>query len=127
VESVAGNNPPFSNGVVRTPWMEWINQANAENWLVALLRLSPENQAIFNETAAIEFFYENEGLPYGFHNFLFGWIDTPDDNFPPPVNAQIFPMIFQMMDIIDKPLSTKMWGEALNKSMKVLKIFLIFV
>ena len=30
----------------------------------------------FNELAAIDFFFKTEGLPYGYHNFLYGWIDT---------------------------------------------------
>jgi hypothetical protein len=43
---------------------------------VAHLSLTEEARAKFNETAAQEFFFSTEGLPYGFHNFLFGWIDT---------------------------------------------------
>jgi hypothetical protein len=30
--------------------------------------------AIFNETAALEYFSSVVGLPYGFHNFFFGWV-----------------------------------------------------
>jgi len=33
-------------------------------------------------TLAEQFFKEAEGLPYGYHNFLMGWIDTPKDNLP---------------------------------------------
>jgi len=44
---------------------------------VAVLPLSEESRKKFNVTAAVEFFKKVEGLPYGYHNFLFGWIDTP--------------------------------------------------
>jgi len=52
----------------------------AENadFQVAWLPLSEESRAVFNETAAIEKFYELEGLPYGFHTFLSTWVDTPE-------------------------------------------------
>jgi len=45
--------------------------------------LSPAAKAKFNEKAAQDFFFATEGLPYGYHNFLFGWIDTVEDNLPP--------------------------------------------
>jgi hypothetical protein len=34
--------------------------------------LTTDARAIFNQSAAIEFFQEAEGLPYGYHNFLMG-------------------------------------------------------
>ncbi len=41
---------------------------------VVHLPLSPESQAIFNNTAAVEWFLNvAEGLPYGFHNMLYAW------------------------------------------------------
>jgi hypothetical protein len=36
----------------------------------------------FNETSSIEFFTSMEGLPYGYHDFLFEWIDREEDNLP---------------------------------------------
>lgn len=40
--------------------------------------MKAEVRAKFNVTAAIEFFKSVEGTPYGIHNFIFGWIDTPN-------------------------------------------------
>jgi len=40
-------------------------------------------RAQFSEQAAQEFYFQTEGLPYGYHNFLYGWIDTASDNWPP--------------------------------------------
>jgi hypothetical protein len=35
----------------------------------------------FNATAAATWFRTvAEGLPYGYHNMLFGWVDTPNAN-----------------------------------------------
>jgi len=51
--------------------------------MVAWLPLREEVAAKFNETAAREFFYEMEGTVYGYHNFMYGWIDTAEDNWPP--------------------------------------------
>jgi len=30
-----------------------------------------------------------KGLPYGFHNLFTGWIDTAEDNYPPPLTSQL--------------------------------------
>jgi len=38
--------------------------------------MSAKSMLKFNEKAANEWFYETEGLPYGYHNFLYGWMDT---------------------------------------------------
>ena len=77
----------------------------------------------FNETKAREFFYETEGLSYGFHNFLFGWIDTVEDNYPPLVPAKLIPILLsfiervmpEQMDIfVDQALNKRLGTEGLN-------------
>jgi hypothetical protein len=60
--------------------------------------LSAEARSKFNETAAIEFFNSTEGLPYGFHNFLFGWIDTVEDNLPPLMPPGILPIVMSILE-----------------------------
>jgi hypothetical protein len=60
--------------------------------------LSAESRAKFNETAAQEFFFKTEGTPYGYHNFLFGWIDTAENNWPPLLPQQFVPIIFGIFD-----------------------------
>jgi len=60
--------------------------------------LSPAARAVFNETAAQEFFLKTEGLPYGYHNFLFGWIDTPVDNLPPLIPPGLLPVVFSVLE-----------------------------
>ena len=56
-----------------------------------------------------------EGFPYGYHNFLFGWIDTEKDNFPPLLDNDFVAMVFSILEKIDKPLVVQFLNEALNK------------
>ena len=52
----------------------------------------------FNEQAAIDFFFKTEGLPYGYHNFLYGFLDTKDDNLPPLMPKELIPVAFSMFE-----------------------------
>jgi len=76
--------------------------------------LKPEVRAKFNEEAAIKFFKETEGLPYGYHNFLFGWIDTPENNFPPLIPPKLMPIFFSMLEEIVPDVIDTFYGQALN-------------
>lgn len=62
-----------------------------------LLPLKKEAQQKFDEKKAQEWFFETEGLPYGYHNFLFGWMDTPRDNLPPALSNQLLPVVLAMV------------------------------
>lgn len=58
---------------------------------IALLPLHPDLRSKFNETAAWEYAQSMIGLPYGYHNLIFSWIDTISDNYPPPLDANLVP------------------------------------
>jgi hypothetical protein len=77
--------------------------------------LSDESRAKFDSKKALEWFESVEGLPYGYHNFLFGWIDTEKDNFPPILDADFVGMVFSILEKLDKPVVVKFLTEALNK------------
>jgi hypothetical protein len=77
--------------------------------------LSPEARARFNETAAQEFFFKTQGLPYGYHNFLFGWIDTPLDNWPPLLPAGFMPILFSVLEDFIPDTVEIFYAQALNK------------
>lgn len=81
--------------------------------------LSPAARAKFNETAAHEFFNMTEGLPYGYHNFLFGWIDTPIDNYPPLLPAGLVTIVFSMIDKILPNVTDVFINQALNHRLGV--------
>jgi hypothetical protein len=41
--------------------------------VVEYIQLSPSARARYNVTAALKWFQSVEGLPYGYHNFIFGY------------------------------------------------------
>jgi hypothetical protein len=62
--------------------------------------LSAEAKAKFNETAAVVFYNQTEGLPYGYHNFLMGWVDTPVNNWPPLLPHGLIPVVFSLLSTV---------------------------
>ena len=56
--------------------------AEESDYHVVHMPLSSERSTMFNETAALEFFNRTQGLPYGLHNFMFSFFDTPDNSVP---------------------------------------------
>jgi len=81
------------------------------------LPLNDAAKARFNETAAQEFFFDTQGLPYGYHNFLFGWIDTPTQNWPPILPNQLIPIVFSLLEKIMPATVETFLDQALNKRM----------
>ena len=39
-----------------------------------------------------------EGFPYGYHNFLFGWIDTLYENYPPLLDSNFVVLLFSYLE-----------------------------
>ena len=68
----------------------------------------------FNVTAAIEWFKTVEGTPYGIHNMIFSWIDTPNSSFPPLLTPDLAAVIFSIIEKVDPALVKSFIGEALN-------------
>lgn len=56
-----------------------------------------------------------EGMPYGYHNFVFGWLDTAKDNFPTFLSAEFATYAFSFIEKIAPKVATQMVGEGLNK------------
>jgi hypothetical protein len=102
-------------GIQKTPFKQWVEWANNADFNVVHMPLSPVARARFNETAAIEFFKSTEGLPYGYHNFLFGWIDTVDSNLPPLMPAGLIPIILSIFEDFNPATANIFLGQALNK------------
>jgi len=90
VESTVQDSYWPTDGIQKTPWDQWLAQAKAAGYMAVWAPIDPAVGATFNVTAAWEFFESVQGLAYGYHNFLFGWIDTVKDNFPclPPDYTQ---------------------------------------
>lgn len=71
-----------TDGVQKTPFATWVQQAHAAGFNFVHAPLSAAARKAFNATAAWERFNATEGFEYGYRNLLFSWIDTPKGNFP---------------------------------------------
>jgi hypothetical protein len=121
-ESTVNSDYWPTNGIQRTPYATWIKQAEAASYNFVWLPLTPEISATFNATAAAEFFFSVEGTPYGFHNFLFGWLDTSNDNYPclPPtyencLSSEVVQILSGLVSAIDQPLAYRFFIQAFQK------------
>eukprot|EP01098_Paradermamoeba_levis_P015413 TRINITY_DN782_c0_g1_i5.p1 TRINITY_DN782_c0_g1~~TRINITY_DN782_c0_g1_i5.p1 ORF type:complete len:430 (+),score=164.24 TRINITY_DN782_c0_g1_i5:326-1615(+) len=113
-----------TNGIQKTPYAQWIKQAKAASYNVVHLPLSPDARSKFDEKKAADWFLKTaQGLPYGFHNMLFTWIDTISDNYPclPPdystycLSHQLVQVGAGFLDTLDSKLGQLMFNQALNK------------
>lgn len=77
-----------------------------------------KKRKIFNETAAYEWFKTVEGLPYGYHNFLFGWVDTTDKSYPPLLDPELVPVVFSILEKFVPNVVDIFLNQALNKRLK---------
>jgi len=82
--------------------------------------LTTDAAARFNATAAWAAFNEWQGLDYGYHNLLFGWIDTPTDNYPclPPDYTQCLQwqhveVLVGLADRLAPPVASLLFNQAL--------------
>jgi hypothetical protein len=101
-------------GIQKTPWSTWSKLADAAGLSIAWLPLAPELSAAFNETAAIAFLDSVYGLPYGFHNFIFGWIDTANSNFPLPLTLPLAEVLAPIFDKVSRNFSKSFITEGLS-------------
>ena len=102
-------------GIQRTPYKTWIKQAKEASFNVIHLPLNLESIAKFDEKKAQDWFYQTEGLPYGYHNFIYGWIDTVRDNLPPVLPNEFSPIMFAMLEKIIPGAVYNLYIEGLNK------------
>jgi hypothetical protein len=103
----------------------WIHLMADGNNAIALVPLNRSFSDNFNLTAAWEVVNRVLGNEYGFHNFIFGWIDTAQLNYPclPPdfdrcLVWEHFEQFFFGLDEILPSLVNKFVGEALNHRAK---------
>jgi len=103
------------HGIQRNKYVDWIKWAHAASFSVVFLPLRKEYREKFDVEKALKW-YENgiEGLNYGYHNFLFSWIDTPDKNFPSIIQPEIFLPLFSVVEKVSKYATDLILGEALN-------------
>lgn len=78
------------------------------------LPLTDEAASKYNEQAARDYFFKMEGTPYGYSNFLYGWIDTVRDNLPILLPDELMPILFSLVEKLDKPVSDLIYTFGLN-------------
>ncbi len=103
-----------TKGLQRTKWEDWKKSAFNADFNIAILPLKKEWAAKFNEDKAWEWFRQTEGMPYGYRNFLFGWIDTVKDNYPSVLDIEFVYLVFRLLESVDKAASDQLLKEALN-------------
>jgi len=65
---------------------------------VVWLPLRGEYLRKFDQKKAEDWFWQTQGLPYGYHNFIYGWIDTLTDNYPPLLPVDLAPIVVSMLE-----------------------------
>lgn len=103
-----------THGIQKNPFSVWIQNAKNADFHVTHMPLTAEARAKFNATAAWEFFNSTEGNPYGYHNFLFGWIDTAENNWPPILPSYFVPIAFSVVGKIAPNTIDIFYYQALN-------------
>jgi hypothetical protein len=103
-------------GIQRNKWSIWKQWAHNADFHVAILPLKEEYRKKLDTEKAIKWFEEKaEGLNYGYHNFLFSWVDTPDKNMPNILQLETAIMVFSLLEKISRSTVDLIIGEALNQ------------
>ena len=104
-----------NTGIQRTKWEQWIEWAYNADFNVAILPLREEYRKKLDEKKANDWFINvAEGLNYGYHNFIFTWIDTVDKNFPYIVTHEIVELLFSIVSYVAPEVSDQFLTEAVN-------------
>jgi hypothetical protein len=122
-ESTATTSYWYTNGIQKTPYLTWMQQAQEANMNVVWAPLSPRLRDAFNTTAAIDFFRSVEGVDYGYYNMLWAWIDTLYDNYPcvaPDFSSvcltwELVEPLFAIIDRNIPQLADVLYNQAFNK------------
>lgn len=84
------------------------------HFAVAYMPLNEQARSRFNEQAARDFYFKMQGTPYGYQNFLYGWIDTVRDNLPMLLPNELMPIVFSVLEKLDRKASDLIFTEGLN-------------
>lgn len=109
------------NGVQMNLIGDWLDMAEKAQYNVVRISLNPYHQNLFNQNTdkVWDWFHSVEGSPYGLFNFLFGWIDTPDSNFPNYTEYRLSSQLMMMLLPFTEQISHRfglpdMWVQAFN-------------
>eukprot|EP00494_Astrolonche_serrata_P030082 UN30349 len=113
-----------TDNIQKTPYRTWLQQAYDAGYNLVHIPLKDSVRAAFNVDDALKFFKSVEGVMYGYHNLLMGWLDTKTDNFPclppdfdyclsPELVEVLFPIVVNLV-----PATGIVWVEAMNQRTK---------
>jgi hypothetical protein len=114
VESQSGWYWP-TDRIQKTLFKDWLEYADDCDFHVVHMPLREEYRAKFDVEKANAWFKTVEGLPYGYHNFLYGWVDSAEDNWPAVLGKDLVPTVFAMIERISKNTTDVFFTSALNK------------
>lgn len=100
--------------IQRNKWSEWVQWAHNADFHVAILPLKEEIRQKFDVNAAFNWFLTMEGHHYGYHNFLFGWIDVPEAFLPDLIESETLLLIFSTLGKISRSVNSVIIEEGLN-------------
>jgi hypothetical protein len=101
-------------GIQLNPYKQWVKWARNAGFHVTWLPLKPEIQAKWDNDAAVKFFRTIEGVPYGYHNFLWGWLDTAAHSYPPLLSPELLAPVMSIIEKLVPSASTSVFTESLN-------------
>jgi hypothetical protein len=102
------------HGIQRNKFDDWVKSALDVDFNVVVVPLKPEYREKLDTKKAIEWFKSVEGLNYGYHNFIFTWLDT-SKNFPVYIDYEVFLALFGIFGQVAPETYNLIVGEALNK------------
>ena len=103
------------HGIQKNKWEDWVKWANIAEFNVLHLPLRDEYRDKLDIDKAWSWFEnEVEGLTYGFHNFVFSWIDTKTDSFPFVTTNEFEEFFFSLLYKIYPPFFELLGKEGMN-------------
>jgi len=102
-------------GIQMNPYKLWDKWARNAGFQVVWLPLRKEIAAKWDNDAAVKFFKSIEGVPYGYHNFLWGWLDTAHNSYPPLLSPEFIGPVFSILESIAPEAAESVFTLALNK------------
>ena len=102
-------------GIQKNKWEDWVKWANNADFNVVHIPLRDEYRNKLDIEKAWSWFENDvEGLPYGFPNFVFTWIDKDKDCFPFVTTNEFAELFFSVLYKV-YPKAVDLFGiEALN-------------
>ena len=112
-----------TDGIQKTPYQQWLSQAQKADFNVVHVPLSQESRRKWNDTAAVEFFLSAEGFEYGYINMFWAAIDTLYESYPcipgdfssVCLQFELVEPLFAMLDRVAPQTSDLFWNLAWNK------------